>query len=228
MNRITNHAWRLAFVASGVAMLIGGPRHPDADAEDSLREELATMTAHDDWWLAHSFIVASTALLAIGLWLAHRHRSWPGSLRRALRITAVIVSAYLVETVFHLASAVDTDALRDGDAAPVAFTHVGLALVLYPLSGFAIAYLSAKIFTTVQLHRKPLAAIGVAAGTLHALSVPLTVAFPDTEFTLAFAGSAILLAGWALGTGLTGVGSSEPAPGREATAEAPAFAGQPS
>jgi hypothetical protein len=32
-------------------MLAGGPRHPEADAEGSLREGLATMTAHPDWTL---------------------------------------------------------------------------------------------------------------------------------------------------------------------------------
>ena len=110
---------------------------------------------------------------------------------------------------------------RSGSIA--AFTHVALALVLYPLSGFAIARLSAKIFTTVQLHRQPLAAIGFVAGTMHALSVPLSVVFPDTEFTPVFAGSAILLAGWSLGTGLIGLGSPESAVELETTAEAPVF-----
>ena len=136
---------------------IGAPRHPESDSEDSLRHELATMTSHDDWVLAHSFVVASTLLLATGLWLAYHYRSWPTSLHRALFGTASIVSAYVVETVFHLASAVDSDELHHGDAAPVAFTHVGLSIVLYPVTGFAIAYLSARIFATVRLRRKPIA-----------------------------------------------------------------------
>ena len=155
-------------------MLIGAPRHPESDSKDSLRHELATMTSHDDWVLAHSFVVASTLLLAAGLWLAYRYSSWPARLHRALFGTALVVSAYVVETVFHLASAVDSDELHHGDAAPVAFTHVGLSIVLYPVTGFAIAYLSARIFATVQLRRKPIAVLGVAAGVLHGVSVPLT------------------------------------------------------
>ena len=211
-NPITTNAWRLAFAASGVAMLIGASRHPESDAHDSLRHELATMTSHDDWLFAHSFVVASTVLLATGLWLAHRFGQWPTTLRRALFGTAVVVSAYVVETVFHLASMVDSDELHHGDAAPVAFTHVGLSIVLYPITGVAIAYLSAKIFRTVGWRRKPLAVLGVGAGALHAVSVPLTMTFPDTEFTPVFAGAAILMALWALGTGVAGIGRSAAAP----------------
>ncbi len=33
--------WRIALLASGLTMLAGGALHPDADAQDSLREELA-------------------------------------------------------------------------------------------------------------------------------------------------------------------------------------------
>ena len=167
------------------------------------------MTSHDDWVLAHSFVVASTLMLAAGLWLAYRYRSWPARLHRALFGTALVVSAYVVETVFHLASAVDSDELHHGDAAPVAFTHIGLSIVLYPVTGFAIAYLSARIFATVHLRRKPIALLGVAAGVLHGLSVPLTMMFPDTEFTAVFAGAAMLLALWSVGTGLTGLGRTE-------------------
>jgi len=207
-------------------MLIGAPRHPEADAEDSLRHELATMTSHDDWWLAHSFIVASTVLLAAGLWLAYACRSWPTALRRALGATAVIVSLYVVETVFHLASAIDSDELHHGDVAPVAFTHVGLSVVLYPITGAAIAYLSARIFGTVRLGRKPFALLGIGAGVLHAASIPLTLIFPDTEFTPVFAGAAILMALWALGTGVTGLGrSAAVTPTAVRVAEAPV--GQP-
>ena len=213
-NPITTNAWRIAFAASGVAMLVGAPRHPESEAHDSLRHELATMTAHDDWWFAHSFVVASTVLLATGLWLAYRYQSWPTGLRRALFGNAVVVSAYVVETVFHLASAVDSDELHHGDAAPVAFTHVGLSIVLYPLTGAAIAYLSARIFATVGRRRRPLAALGIAAGVLHAVSVPLTMVFPTTEFSPAFAGAAIFLALWALGTGLAGLGRTDAAPAR--------------
>jgi uncharacterized membrane protein YozB (DUF420 family) len=203
-------AWRLAFIGSGVAMVIGGRMHPDADAKEPLRQELAIMTSDDSWVLSHSLIVLSTALLATGLWLADRSRSWPTSTRRALRLAAIAVSIYVVETVFHLASAVDTESLRDGDVAPVAFTHIALSIVLYPITGAAIAYLAAKQLFSARSPRWLVAVPGVAGGVLHALSVPLSVAFPDTELTAAFAGAAILIAIWSLGTGLVGLRETAP------------------
>ena len=41
--------WRLPLVASWLLMVVGGPMHPDSESEDSLRQELATMTADDRW-----------------------------------------------------------------------------------------------------------------------------------------------------------------------------------
>ena len=199
--------WRIALVLAGAAMAYGGSLHPDADAEDSLREELATMTASDDWVRSHVFIAVGTGLLALGLWSAHRERSWPTATRRALHIAAITMSLYVVETIFHLASVVDADALADGDPAPIAFAHVGLAVVLYPISGLGFAWLNARLFRAVDLSRTPLAAVGVVAGLLHAASVPLTLALPDTEFTAVFAGAGMLFAIWSLGFGLLGIGT---------------------
>ena len=210
MHFLNTHAWRLAFVASGAAMVAGGRMHPDADAKESLRQELATMASDDSWVFAHSLIVLSTVLLAAGLWLADRSRSWPASTHRALRLAAIAVSIYVVETVFHLASEVDVESLRDGDVAPVAFTHIALSVVLYPISGAAIAYLAAKILLSTRSRLWLVAVPGVAGGVLHALSVPLVLLFPNTELTAAFAGAAILIALWSIGTGLVGLRERAP------------------
>ncbi|GAA2125590.1 hypothetical protein [Nocardioides bigeumensis] len=37
---LRTNGWRIALVLSGAAMLIGGPRHPQGDAHDSLTGEL--------------------------------------------------------------------------------------------------------------------------------------------------------------------------------------------
>ena len=205
MQFLNTQAWRLAFVASGTAMVLGGRMHPEADSKESLRQELATMTSDDSWILSHSLVVLSTVLLAAGLWLAHRSRSWPASTHRALRLAAIAVSVYVVETVFHLASTFDTESLRNGDVAPVAFTHIALSIVLYPVSGLAIAYLAAKVLLSTRSPRWLVAVPGVAGGVLHALSVPLAVLLPNTELTPAFAGAALLIAIWSIGTGLVGL-----------------------
>jgi uncharacterized membrane protein YozB (DUF420 family) len=219
--------WRLAFVAAGLTMAVGGPMHPESDAEDPLRQELATMASGDTWVLSHSLIALGTALLAAGLWLAVRHGSWPSATHRALRFAAIALSVYVVETIFHLATAVDVDALRDGEVAPVAFAHIALSVVLYPVSGLALAWLSVTLLRSVPFPHKLLAVAGLAGGLLHAVSVPLTLLFPDTELTPAFAGAGMLMAAWALGTGIAGFGPATrrvPSPSTGTTAPVPVAA----
>ncbi len=207
--------WRIALVAAGLTMLAGGALHPDADAQDSLREELAAMTADSRWVPGHTLLVIGTVLLAAGLWTARRQRVWPRSVDRALAVATVALSLYAVETVFHLAAAVDSHALHHGDAAPIAFTHVGLASVLYPISGLAVVYLAVTLARAQSGVRRAVALIGVPAGLAHAASVPLTMLWPDTEFTPVFAAAGILLAVWALAIGITGAAARQDAPSRE-------------
>lgn len=198
---LRTHGWRIALVGSGIAMLIGGPMHPSA--EGPLMERLATMTADPSWVPAHALVVLSTALLAVGLASAYRRKAWPTA-HKALRIAVVAISLYLVETLFHLASAVDSHALHHGDPAPVAFTHLGLSVVLYPVAGFAIAYLGSRQLGTWPGPRRLAGLLGILGGTLHAFSAPLTVALPSADLSTVFAGSSVLIAVWSLITGLVG------------------------
>jgi hypothetical protein len=207
--------WRVALLASGAAMLAGGPMHPDSDASGSMREELATMTADDMWVPGHTLVVVGTVLLVVGLRMARRRQVWPRSADRPLAIAVVALSLYAVETVFHLAAVVDSHALHHGDAAPVAFTHLGLAAVLYPVSGLAVVYLAATLARTQAGVRRVVAALGVGGGLAHAVVVPLTFLSPDTEFTPLFAVAGVLLALWALGTGATGARTRKTADTRE-------------
>lgn len=203
MTLLRTHGWRIALVASAATALMGGPMHPSADAEDGLLEELATMTAHPDWVPAHSLIMLSAVLLAIGLTAAYRGRSWPTA-HKAVGTAALAVSLYVVETLFHLAAAVDSDKLHHGEYAPVAFTHIGLSVILYPLAGIAIAYLASRQVMTWRGPRRITGVPGVVGGTLHAVAVPLTLALPAAELTPVFAGATVLIAVWSLTTGLAG------------------------
>ena len=211
MTSLRTQGWRIALVASAVAALVGGPMHPSADAQDSVREELATMTAHPDWVPAHSLIVLSAVLLAVGLAAAYRAKAWPTA-HKALGIAALAVFLYVVETVFHLAAAVDSHELHHGEQAPVAYTHLGLAAVLYPVAGIAIAYLASRQVMTWRGPRRLTGLPGVVGGTLHAVAVPLTLALPTAELTPAFAGATVLIAVWSLTTGLAGAPSAAVAP----------------
>ena len=205
MTTLRSHGWRLLLVAAGAFMLAGGPRHPEVDASHPLREELATMTAHPDWVPAHTLILVGTVLLALGLWAARASRTWPTSIQRALTIGALAVSLYVVEAAFHLAAVVDSDALAHGHAAPVAFTHVGLSVVLYPVTGLAVAWLALSYGRALGGWRIVIAALGVLAGLAQATSVPLSLLLPDAELSPVFAAAGILTALWSIGTGAAGV-----------------------
>lgn len=211
------HGWRLALLASGALVLAGGPMHPDSDASGSVREELAAMTADDLWVPGHALVVAGTVLLVVGLWLARRQQVWPRAADRPLALAVVALSLYAVETVFHLAAVVDSHALHHGHAAPVAFTHLGLAAVLYPLSGVAVVYLAATLARSQNGVRRLVALLGVVGGLAHAVVVPLTFLSPDTEFTPLFAVAGVALGLWALGTGATGARTEQTAVAKELT-----------
>ncbi|MCB0998109.1 MAG: alpha/beta hydrolase [Acidimicrobiales bacterium] len=218
-HRLRAASWRIPLVLAGVAMALGGSQHPEGDAEESLRDELATMTSSSTWVLSHTLLAIGAALLATGLVVASRTRTWPASTRPALRIATTAMSLYVVETVFHLASVVDADALADGRSAPVATTHIGLALLLYPISGLAFAWLNVRLLrVAVPLPVEFLGVVGVVAGLLHATSVPSTIIFPDTELSPMFAGAGMLFALWSLGIGLVGVGATRDRTKRAAAA----------
>lgn len=204
MNTLSRHAWRVALVVSGVLLVNGGRLHPSADAEDDLRTELATMTADDRWVPGHALIVASTVLLAVGLWLAYRGRVWPESTRRPLLVGASAVSVYVLETVAHLGAAVDSQALADGESAPVAMTHIGLSVVLYPVTGWAIVWMAFAFGRAWSGWRRVVAGIGIVSGFMQIFSVPVSIILPDAEVSWLFAGSALSLALFAILTGVVG------------------------
>ncbi|WP_336923438.1 hypothetical protein [Aquipuribacter sp. SD81] len=197
-------AWRLALVAGGLAMAAGGALHPESDGADPLREELAVMTADPAWVPGHALTTVGTVLVVLGLWSVLRAGLWPTAVRRLLLVTTVVWALYVVETVMHLASAVDAHALAHGGAAPVAFTHIGLAAVLYPLSGLALATLALGLGRAWGGWRWLLAVPGVVGGLAHAVSVPLTLVLPTAELSPFFAVGGILTALWAVATGLGG------------------------
>jgi hypothetical protein len=204
MTALDRYFWQLALIASGLLAAVGGGRHPDVAAEgNTAREELAVMTADDAWVPGHALLALGVALLALGLWGARRSGRWPRA-DQALKVGVVAICLYLVEAVMHTAAAVDSEALAHGHSAPVAFTHLGLAAVLYPLSGIAIVWMAHAMGTDWGRLRF-LSVLGIVGGCVHAVSVPATLLLPDTETSPLFATAGMLLAAWALVVGLVGL-----------------------
>lgn len=202
--------WRLTLVASGVLLLVGGSMHPGSPPEESLRESFVTMMSDDAWVPGHTLVLISTILLAVGLNHLRSRSVWPASAKRALGFAATAIAFYCVEAALHLFARADLDRLRDGDFAPVAFTHITLAAVVYPISGAAIAYLAWKLSPSWSLPQRTFAFAGIVGGTLHALSVPLTLAVPDLETSPIFAFAGILIAVWTVSAGVVGIRSAAP------------------
>ena len=118
--------------------------------------------------------------------LAHRRLAAPRAPHP--RLAAVAVSVYVVETAEHLLAVTDSDALAHGHSAPVAMTHVGLSILLYPITGWAIVLLAWSFGRAWGGWRRVIAALGILSGLLQAFSVPATMLFPDAEMSPMFAG----------------------------------------
>ena len=206
--------YRLLLATSGLLLVAGGALHPDADPTGSISDDLAEMTADPSWATGHALTAVSTVLLAAGLWSLHRRGGLPPRTSRALRIASVAVSVYVVETVFHLAAGVDSNALAAGDFAPVAGMHVLLSAVLYPVSGMALVLLGLALLRDGRGARRALGLPLVVGGTLHAVAVPLVLLVPDADGSPLFAGGAVLLAVWSLLTAALGVPARTPAVAR--------------
>ncbi len=202
---------RLMLAASGLLLVAGGALHPDADPTGSISDDLAEMTADPAWTTGHALTAVSTVLLAAGLWSLHRRGGLPTRTTRALRVAAVAVSVYVVETVFHLAAGIDSDALAAGDFAPVAGTHVLLSAVLYPVSGIALVLLGLALLGDGRGARRAHGVPLVVGGTLHAVAVPLVLLVPDADGSPLFAAGAVLLAVWSLLTAAVGLPTRTPA-----------------
>jgi hypothetical protein len=200
---LRTHGWRLALLASGLLMAAGGRMHPDAEATDSLSQELATMTADESWVPGHTLIMVSVLLLVAGLWAARSGRVWPGA-HRAVTAAAIAFTAYAVETVFHLAAVADQPALAGGEIPPLTMAHLALSIVLYPVSGTALVLLGVYLISTERGVRRVVPVLAVLAGVLHAVSVPVTLVLPDAEATPLFAGAGMGLAVWSVLTALVG------------------------
>ena len=122
--------WRAAFLGSALCIAIGGPRHPGGS--------MAEMLAHPDWVPAHAFLLAGFVALLIGLVLFQRTPSLPRGTRTWLRFAVIATALQAVEMAFHLAAVVDQANLVAGRSTPVLSTHLGLAVVIYPV--FALAW----------------------------------------------------------------------------------------
>ena len=159
--------WRAAFLASALFIALGGPRHPGGS--------MAEMLAHPDWVPAHVLLLAGFVALLTGLVLFQRNPNVPQRTRTWLRFAVIATALQAVEMAFHLAAVVDQANLVAGRATPVLTTHLGLAVVIYPL--FALAWVGLIVAGTRDrvLGSRWIGWIGMLGVVGHGVSPPLVV-----------------------------------------------------
>lgn len=135
--------WPWALIAGAVVLFIGGMLHPEEDPALSGHAAEAAWIGDPMWVPSHSLILLSSILFALGLIGLLRHRpQLPAAARRAGWIAMAGAVLCVVENVPHLAAATESDAAAAGHATPFLNTHMALALLAFPLFGFAVAALA--------------------------------------------------------------------------------------
>jgi len=206
---MTASRWRPLLVAAGVLSVIGGGTHPSAPTDLSFNDNLAVMMEQGAWVPSHLLLAAGYALLFAGLFVVRREGAWPiGS--RLLTFAVAVAALNLVEMLVHTAAFVDRQELAADESAPVAFTHLGLAAVAYPLLGIAVVLLALQLARVTWL--RALAVVGVIGGAANALAMILAITTGGNDFDFFFPIGAIATAVWLVGVSAVGVDRSSAVP----------------
>jgi hypothetical protein len=199
----SNQRWRLALGLSGVLLLIGGPLHPDPDLGLDFDHSTAQMLRDSDWIPAHAFMLGSFVFLLLGLIGLYRSGQVTGRLATITKVGIAGAGLGVVEMSFHLMAFVDANALESGGSAPIARTHLTLAVIAYPIMGGSIALLALLGARKSLLTHPLLAVLGVIGGIIHGISAPIVVLTRDQHYSFLFKG-AILFAIWLVAVGVVG------------------------
>jgi hypothetical protein len=195
--------WRPLFVVGGLLWVMGGATHPSAPTDLSFNDNLAVMMEQDAWVPSHSLMAVGMTLILVGLVVVRRGGTFPVT-SRLMTFALVAAALNVVEMVVHTMAFVDRQELAADEAAPIAFTHLGLALIAYPLLGVAVVLLALRLARESTLLRT-VAVIGVVGGAANALSVPLAAATGGNTFDFLFPVGAIGIAAWLVGVAAVGL-----------------------
>jgi nitrate reductase NapE component len=176
--------WRPCFVLSALFILVGGPRHP--------RGTMAEMLGHHDWVLAHVLMLAGFVALLFGLILYSRGAVVPDRTRKWIRFAVIGTALQVVEMVMHTVSVVDHANLVAGRATPVLSTHLGLAVVFYPIFAATIVGLILAGMRDRSLGSPWIGWLGILGAVAHGAAAPLVILFKIDWARNLFPGVAVL------------------------------------
>ena len=194
--------WRLAFLGSGVAMMIGGPRHPNPLPDQPFQDSIAAMLEHPDWVPSHVFILLGFALLLAGIVLWQRSAGLDGSDAGWVRLAMLAAAAAVIEMALHTAAVVDTQHLRAGEPTPILTAHLVLTAIVNPLIGIALAGLAVRGARLGRLGSWWITWMAVVGGASYGFAGVYVVLTHDQRVSPLFAVGAILIALWTLLVGM--------------------------
>ena len=188
--------WRPMLLLAGIAMFLGGPRHPAPHTDLPFRESTAMMLANENWVPSHLWMLASLVLLLAGVALWQRQRELPPGTVRWVRFALIAVGLAVVEMAFHTAAVVDGGRLRAGAATPILSTHLFLAATVNPLMCLALAGLALHGARLRQLGSYWIAWLVVLGGAMFGFASFYVVVTNDQRISPFFAIGASLMALW--------------------------------
>lgn len=162
-------SWRVAFLAGGILILIGGFNHP--------RGAMVDMLADPDWFWSHIVFTLGIACLLAGLVAFARTAVMGPSLTRWTRVAIWIGALQTFEAVMHTWAGVDAANLAAGRATPVLTTHLYLAIAIYPVFGAALIAFIIAAMRERAVGSVWIGWLGILGAAAHGLSAPLTLVF---------------------------------------------------
>ena len=183
-------------VLAGMVIALRGILHSRVDTSLEFEQGLVGMFESSAWAASHGLTMAGFGTLAVSL--AVLVRGWTPPLSAIGGIAAAAAGFAAVESVPHLLAASDAEAIRGGDAAPLADLHTMLQAISTPAVGLSIAALAVVGARSGALDGGRVGtALAVVGGLAFPLAGPAIALTESSAFSPLFAGSAGL-AVWAV------------------------------
>lgn len=188
---------------AGLLIALGGVLHPRVDTSVEFEQGLAGMFDSSVWAASHGLTMAGFGTLALSLavLVSVRPPTWTPGLRLIGGIAAAATAFAALESLPHLLAASEADAIRRGDATPLADLHTTLQAISTPAVGLSLAALAFAGARSGALDGGRVATgVAVLGGLAFALAGPAIAVSQSSEPSPLFVGSAGL-AIWAVVAG---------------------------
>ena len=172
-------AWRGLFLAGGLFLAAGGPRHPAGT--------MLEMLQHQDWFISHFLVTIGYALMAAGLFAFSRTAANTAALQRWTKLAIAGTVLQTVEMIVHTAAMVDAGHLAAGHSTPVLSTHLAMSVLFYPVFGVTSALFFYKAMRERAAGSIWFAWIGIAGTLANGIAPILVGVFGWMEARILFA-----------------------------------------